>query len=247
MNAADGFIQSSASQRDLPDIHTQIAERENTNPLIEVFQTLLDTTPVGVKFYFDEEIDVECKRPDEPVRFCQAVDHVSKTSNNLLLSKGDISCPAARIALGFEDDPTVLIDCSEKLVEAGRFKNVASAMNALHSMQKIQRKTLSILLSRQNVAPDVYVLKLDPSHFMRLLQAYQREYDHALTVEITGVMPVCGCCSAQTFVTDSVCISFGYEDSREYGNISEDQLVVGIPCSMVAGMLKSLSEMSQHN
>jgi len=60
-------------------------------------------------------------------------------------------------------------------------------------------------------------------------------------------MPICGNCSAQPIVTNDVCISFGCDDSRTYGNIADNELVVGIPFSKVLMILESFTKMKQNS
>ncbi len=222
-----------------------IDAEEISKKIINDFHTLLNTKPIGVKFIFDEKLEINCKRPDEPIRFCQAINQVYKTSNNLLLKNEDISCLAARIALGFEDNPVALYECAKKLVETGKFKDEFSAIHILSGVPKLENKTSSILIFMNGIIPDIYVLKLNPRLFMRFIQAYQKAYSCLLRVNLTCVMPICGNCSVQPFVINDVCISFGCEDSRIFGDIDDNELVVGIPFSKARIILETLAEMNQ--
>ena len=222
-----------------------IDEREASNGMMKSFNDLLHLTPVGVKFYFHEEEGVIYERPDEPIRFCQAVDYVLKTSRNLLLKKGDISCPAARIVLGFEDNEDVLIECAEKLVDAGRFKDEASAIQVLSDVPTIRGDICSVLLSSTGILPDTYIIQSNPSVIMRVVQAYQRAYAQPLRFDVTGVMPVCGNCAVRPFVTNEICVSFGCDDSRKFGDIPDSKLVMGMPFLKAVSALRSLAEMRE--
>lgn len=222
-------------------------EGEASDEIMKSFNDLLHITPVGVKFNFHEEEDMNYERPDEPIRFCQAVDYVLKTSRSLLLKKEDISCPAARIVLGFEDDGDILVECADKLVDARRFRDEASAIQALSDVPTIKGEICSVLLSSTGILPDTYVFHSNPSVIMRVVQAYQRAYAQHLRLDVTGVMPVCGNCAVRSYLTNEVCVSFGCDDSRKYGDIPDDELVMGIPLRKTFSILQALSEMKEHD
>jgi len=239
-NQNDSLFQSYASNR-----LELIDEREASNEMMKSFNDLFHLTPVGVKFYFQKEEGTLYERPDEPIRFCQAVDYVLKTSRNLLLKKGDISCPAARIVLGFEDNEDILIECAEKLVDAGRFKDEATAIQVLLEVPTIRGEICSVLLSSTGILPDTYILQSNPSVIMRVVQAYQRVYAQSLRFDVTGVMPVCGNCAVRPYATNEICVSFGCDDSRKFGDIPNSNLVMGIPFRKALSILQSLSEMRE--
>jgi len=170
---------------------------------------------------------------------------VLKTSRNLLLKKEDISCPAARIVLGFEDNEDVLFECAEKLVDAGRFKDETSAIQVLMEVPTIRGPICSVLLSSAGILPDTYILQLNPSVIMRVVQAYQRAYAQPIRFDVTGVMPVCGNCAVRPYVTNEICVSFGCDDSRKYGDIPDSNLVMGMPFLKAISTLRSLAEMRE--
>jgi uncharacterized protein (DUF169 family) len=221
-------------------------EGEASDEIMKSFNDLLHITPVGVNFNFHDEEGINCERPDEPIRFCQAVDYVLKTSRSLLLKEGDVSCPAARIVLGFEDDGDILVECADKLVDAGRFRDEDTAIQVLTDVPIIRGDICSILLSSTGVLPDTYVFHSNPTVIMRVVHAYQRAYARPLRFDVTGVMPVCGNCAVRSYLTNEVCVSFGCDDSRKYGGIPDNELVMSIPLRKAPPILQSLSEMKEH-
>jgi uncharacterized protein (DUF169 family) len=218
-----------------------------SNKITKAFKELLHLAPVGVNFYFSEDVDIDSERPVEPLRFCQAVERIQQTSRNMLLTKEDISCPAARVVLGFEENDRILTDCAAKLVEARRFNDEGSAIQALMDVPRIRGKTRSVLLSTSGVLPDVYVFYLRPVELMQVVQAYQRVIVQPIRLNVTGVMPVCGNCTVRPYVTNEVDMSFGCEDSREYGGIPDDKLVLSMPFLKAVSTLRSLAEMRVQN
>lgn len=214
-----------------------------SNKLIKEFQELLNLTPVGVNLYFNEDVEMDSERPDESLRFCKSVERVLQTSRNMLLTKEDISCPAAKAVWGFEENDRILAYCADKLVEARRFNDEGSAIQALMDVPRIRGKTHSVLLSASGVVPDVYVFYLRPVEFMLVVQAYQRVIIQPMLLNVTGVTPVCGNCTVRPYVTNEIGISFGCEGSREYGGISDDRLVLDMPFLKAVSTLRSLAEM----
>ena len=153
----------------------------------------------------------------------------------------------ARFVLGFEDNEDILIECAEKLVDAGRFKDEASAIQVLLEVPTIRGAICSVLLSSTGILPDTIILQSNPSVIMRVVQAYQRVYAQPIRFDVTGVMPVCGNYAVRPYVTNEICVSFGCDDSRKFGDIAESKLVMGIPFRKALSILQSLSEMKEHN
>jgi uncharacterized protein (DUF169 family) len=215
--------------------------------IIKSFKKLLKLAPVGVNFFFSNDVEIDYERPEKPLRFCQAVEHVLRTSSNMLLTKEDISCPAAKAVLGFEKIDKCLADCAKELVEAKIFIDQESAIQALMDVPRIRGKTHSILLSASGVLPDVCVFYLRPVEFMQIVQAYQRIIVQPIVLNVTCLMPVCGECTVRPYVTNEIGVSFGCEDSRQYGGIPDDKLVLGMPFLKAVSTLRSLAEMMEQH
>jgi uncharacterized protein (DUF169 family) len=78
-------------------------------------------------------------------------------------------------------------------------------------------------------SPDVIVACLQPQQFMRLLEVYQGVFGEILKADLSGYAAVCGNVAVKAYITEKIALSFGCEDSRQYGGISRDRLIVGIP------------------
>lgn len=218
-------------------------EEEN---VIELARRYLNVEPVAVKFNFSENASADM--PNEPLKYCEAVSRVMKTSKRMLLDCEHISCPAAKEILGFITcNQCKLGECVKELVEKGMFANEEHATKALTSIPKLKMKTQSIVLSTNEKMPDVYIFYLRPREFMKIVQAYQRVRGEELKLDLSGVMSVCGNCTVKPYLTNKVCVSFGCNDSREYGGIMDDRLVVGLPPKTAAVIMHSLMEMMNGN
>jgi uncharacterized protein (DUF169 family) len=81
--------------------------------------------------------------------------------------------------------------------------------------------------------PDVMVCYAQPEAAMRLVRQWQIVYGTKLDIELSTVMSVCGSVVVKAYITGQICMSFGCPDSREYGAIGRDRLVIGLPAHLV--------------
>jgi uncharacterized protein (DUF169 family) len=51
-------------------------------------------------------------------------------------------------------------------------------------------------------------------------------------------MAVCGNVAVRSFILDTLAISFGCPDSRDYGGIAPDQLAMGIPYKLITKLMR---------
>ncbi|MFC1787556.1 DUF169 domain-containing protein [Halobacteriota archaeon] len=218
-------------------------EEEN---IIELARRYLNVEPVAVKFNFSENASADM--PNEPLKYCEAVSRVMKTSKSMLLDGEHISCPAARGILGFRAcDQCTMGDCVKELVENGIFANEEHALKALTSISRLTRRPQSISLSTNETMPDVYIFYLRPMEFMKIVQAYQRLTGEEIKLNLSGIMSICGNCTVKPYLTNQLCVSFGCSESREYGGITDDELVVGLTPEKAALIMQSLMEMMNAN
>jgi len=75
---------------------------------------------------------------------------------------------------------------------------------------------------------------------MEFLKIYQRT-GNSLDVKLSSITAMCGDVAVQTFISKKVCISFGCDDSREYGKVSDEELIVGIPKEKIENLMHMIS------
>jgi len=169
-----------------------------------------------------------------------------ESSGQTLLNGESISCNAAREMLGLADCKHCRIgECVKELVDAGRFMDELAVVKTMSLIPRLRKRLKSILLSTFEDTPEVYVLYLRPEGFMKVVQAYQRITEGELTLNVSGMTPVCGNCTVRPYVTNQVCVSFGCDDSRKYGGIGGEELVVGMPRHMAMTIMFSFLEMEK--
>jgi len=221
--------------------------REKAEFVVGSAKQLLNAKPVGVNFCFTNNT-VTCPHwQAEPLRYCEAVNRVMASSEEIALDGGNISCPAAKEILGLlQCEPCTFGECLKELTEKNKFTSQKFAFKALISVPRLKMKPASIILSANTrKMPDIYIFYLRPYEFMKVVQAYQRVTGEELELNVSSVMPVCGNCTVRPYVTNKVCVSFGCGDSREYGGLREDELVVGMPAQKAELIMQSLVEMEK--
>ena len=188
---------------------------------IQKFQDYFKVTGVGVKFYANG-IDTGDKQFLKDVKFCQAVKLAR--SQQVFLDKDSIVCKGARYALGFDTGT------KEEIVNAIKFKRGVSKEIAERLVDTIPRvKDSAYNYIGLNVdGPNIYIFYMTPKRFMDFLKVYQRTGNN-LEVKLSSLTAMCGDVAAQTLTTRKICISFGCDDSREYGEVADEELIVGIP------------------
>jgi uncharacterized protein (DUF169 family) len=190
---------------------------------IKMFQEYFGVRGVGVKFYtggIDTSSFDFLKLKD--AKFCQAV----KLARNhqILLDRDSIACKGARYALGFEQG------VKEDLVDAIQLKREVSREIAEQLVDNIPRieNSLYTHIGLNVDDPDIFIFYTVPKVFMEILKVYQRNGNN-LEVNLSSITAMCGNVAVQTYLTKKICISFGCNDSRKYGGVADEELIVGIP------------------
>ena len=199
---------------------------------IKSFQEHFGIKGVGVKFY-SEEINTSNLQVLRNVKFCQAV----KTSQNrqVILNKDSITCKGARYALGFEEETKEEITNAIKL-KRGISKEIAEQL--VDNIPRIKNSPYKYIGLNVN-DPDILIFYFSPKRFMEFLKVYQR-IGNSLEVKLSSITAMCGDVAVQTLLTKKICISFGCDDSREYGGIPDEEFIVGIPKDKVEKLIHTI-------
>jgi len=135
----------------------------------KVLKNILGLTyePIAVKFYEDTSTLNGFELPSER-RYCQVLMD-AREGKKLLLTKDNISCPAAAWALSFKEPPLKL---SSGEMPAGMdiFGSPAAAKNTLSTMPRLEMGRYKIVacypLAEAPFEPDVAVMESTPEHLM---------------------------------------------------------------------------------
>jgi uncharacterized protein (DUF169 family) len=198
--------------------------------IIDEFQRTFGSRWTGVKFFFGDPPKGGKYFPEE-TRFCEAISQ-SWSSNNLL-GRGCINCMGANYVFGWEEN------IRDKVIENfHRKRDIAlkEAASIVQGLPRMEGAPTAIGLNGQE-NPDLLVACLQPQQFMRLLTVYQGVFGKKLKAELSGFAAVCGNVAVKAYVSKRISLSFGCQDSRQYGGISRDRLVVGIPYALAHKLL----------
>ena len=198
--------------------------------MVDEFQRIFGSRWTGVKFFFGDPPKGGRYFPEE-TRFCEAISQ-SWSSNNLL-ARGCINCMGANYVFGWEKNSR------DKVIENFQRKrnlSLKDATSIVKSLPQMEVAPIAIGLNGQE-NPDLLVACLQPQQFMRLLTVYQGVFGEKLEVELSGYAAVCGNVAVETYLTKRISLSFGCEDSRQYGGIPRDRLIVGIPYALAHKLL----------
>jgi len=177
-----------------------------------------------VRFY-KEMPDNSDYKTMKGVRFCEAI--VKARFSPVILKGPDISCAGAKYTFGWDHrvGKGIINACCEK-----RHISFNTAKSMLLATPQLEIPPAAIGLNTDG-KPDLLISYPQPKQFMNLLKVFQQYKGGNLTVSLSSIMAVCGNVAVKTYLEGKISISFGCDDSREYGRISRDRLAVGIPYS----------------
>ena len=199
---------------------------------IEQFQDYFGTKGVGVKFYADE-IEPGKMQPLRNVKFCQAVK--CARDQQVFLDRDSIICKGARYALGFDKGT------KGEIVNAIKFKRGVSQEIAEQLVDTIPRieNTAYSYIGLNVDDPDIFIFYMMPKRFMEFLKMYQRT-GNTLAVKLSSITAMCGDIAVQALLTQKICLSFGCDDSREYGGVADAELIVGMPTEQIEQLTQKI-------
>jgi uncharacterized protein (DUF169 family) len=189
-------------------------------------EQVTDTRWIGVKFlkYLSAHRDGS---PRGLLRFCEAVHQAGHAGMDLAPEM--LRCEGARRAFGWRKnrDEALALHLSEK-----------TGMTAARARELVRHvPVLGFPYAGIRVGDcanaDVLVTYARPEAAMRLVRLWEVATGHSLPVEISSIMAVCGNAVAKAYMSQSISISFGCPDSRQYGGIQPDEMVIAVPTGLL--------------
>ncbi len=191
---------------------------------VSQIQNILGDWQTGIKFNSIQSS--EYNSPKKPMKFCEAV--VDSLHTPLVIRKEDIDCVGAQRSFGFyRDDLKLASQITEETNIPTKF-----ILNALNETPVIDHPVENILLgSIEN--PDLKIAFVKPDKITKLILLYAALFEEKPVISPYFFMSICGNIAVQTYITNKICISFGCPESRKHGGILEDEIIVGIPNSLL--------------
>jgi len=179
----------------------------------------------GIKFH-RKNVTHE-KMVTQQMRFCEAIKESS--TGPITLNKELLSCPGALRSFGWS------INGDNRLAENMAQKNGIKKEIALKLIKKVPHleDSVSAVTVGYSEAPDVVVSYSQPAAVMSLVYNWQMVKGIDFEVDISSVMSVCGYVASGAYLMNKVCLSFGCPESRQYGAIGRDRLILGLPAHLI--------------
>jgi uncharacterized protein (DUF169 family) len=192
-------------------------------PLLE---QVTETQWIGIKFlqYLPTSRDgLHC----DVMRFCEAVRQAGHA--RIDLSPEMIRCEGAKRAFGWmrNKDEALARHLSEKTgMDGDRAQELVRQVPVLgYSYAGIRVGDCA------NV--DVLVTYARPEAAMRLVRLWETATGHSLRVDVSSIMAVCGNAVVKAYMSQSISISFGCPDSRQYGGIQPEEMIIAVPTGLL--------------
>ena len=159
----------------------------------------------------------------QEMRLCEAVGRSFVQPIVLLAEK--LGCPGARRAFGLLDDDRAL---AERMAQKSCVP-FDTLRQAIAETPCLPAAVTAISLGAHGGAPDVVVGYVHPSEAMSVLRRWQVVYGTAPAVPLSSFLAICARVVVRAHEQNEICISFGCLDSRRFGDIGSDTLVIGMP------------------
>ena len=188
---------------------------------------------LGLKVNYNKNFSYS---PAKSIRFCEAVNDAFKTP--LLFNPLNLTCFGAKRSMG------LLLDDKELLKHISAETNIAkkTIRKALNDIPKMSTPIHNILMGitdeiEIDTRPDMYIMYIDPKRLTDLTRRYIIETNDYPIVHPYPFLSICGNVFISTFKSARMSVSFGCPESREYGGLKDNQLVVGLPYNQAVQIL----------
>ncbi len=168
--------------------------------------------------------------PADKVRFCEAVSRT--VEGEWILTPESVCCAGAQRCFGWlkGTDRDLAWDLAEKFDVSA-----TTAGTAIADVPTLPERFDAVWVGT-DTAPDVYVSYALPETAMRIVRTWQRIYGKSLPIKVSGIMSVCGSAVVNSYVNHTISLTFGCPDSRRYGGIQPEQLVIALPADLLTKM-----------
>jgi len=200
-------------------------EPSTLNQICKRLSQISSSEWIAVKFQGQSSAPI-----DGPIRFCEAVYKAQK--KNVSLTCDSLCCDGARRCFGWlKDNDMKLAQRLSQKADMGH----DIAYELIRSVPVLNESIIRIALG-MDIQGDVFISYASPESAMKLVRNWQKMTSQNLRVDISGIMSVCGNVAVRSYLEQSISISFGCPDSREYGGIKKEQLVIGLPYNIASSL-----------
>ena len=195
--------------------------------------------PVGVIFHVNNDLQ---NSNGGDYRFCQAVME-ARHGKTVIITKDNISCPAAAAALGLKPLPKNLQDGS-MLCGYGIFKEKEAGINVMNTMPRAEIGKYSAIevkpLAEFLEVPDVVVIEDEAEKLMWIALAYLNENGGRLEFSTSILQAVCVDSVVLPFLSQKINMSFGCYGCRDATDAQPNEALLGFPGSKLKMVTENL-------
>jgi len=203
--------------------------------------------PVAVKLVKTEEEMPSLRQPQTPLRHCQSI-VTARKGRTYLLPLEKQACPDAASILGMSELPPRLAD--------GSMYTAFQKISNLEIAQKMVDQRPSLLvgsikatvvgpLASFPLEPDVVVLSTKPEQTMWVLSALSFFTGERYTFEMSSFNSVCIDATLIPYREQKLNISFTCYGCRAVSDLADEEMMVGIPISLITKVVKGLEELAK--
>ncbi len=168
----------------------------------------LDKSPVSIKLYeYTDEISEELPKIQKKARHCEMVYEAAKNKSKFYATLDENSCTKGATVLGLMD---------------------STLMNTIPKIDPIIEAVGYAPLEESPFVPDSVILYCNPVQIMKIARLLLQTTEKRINSDFGGVSSLCADVVAKPYLTNQSNVSFGCNGSREYTDIDDNELVMGL-------------------
>jgi uncharacterized protein (DUF169 family) len=173
-------------------------------------------------------------KPEREMKFCEAVNYSFQLP--LQINNNTLGCPGARRSFGFDAHTDELI---QKIAENTGIP-ASYIRKTFEDIPVVQTQIDHLVLGipndlEEDITPDLYISYTSPKNIMRLMHRMAKDQSKPMLPPYS-FNSICGIIFSKAYQEQRVMISFGCPESREFGGVKDEEVIVGIPHAL-AGKL----------
>ncbi|MEF8811277.1 MAG: DUF169 domain-containing protein [Bacteroidales bacterium] len=164
------------------------------------------------------------------MKFCEAVDYSFKIP--ILLNKDNLNCPGARRTFGFDPQSNELVKTISENTQIP-LRYIIKALDSIPVIDQVHDLVLGIPGDMEKfLSPDVYIIYTQPKQMTHFIHSIAR-IEKKPFISPYSLLSICGNVFAQSYRQGWISLSFGCPESRNFGGVKNDEVVMGLPYHVV--------------
>lgn len=205
----------------------------------------LKTSPVAVKLIpKGDKVPEGIEKVNEAMRHCQLVDRVRRTGEEFYTLGEDQMCKGGAGAMGLGALPPKVASGEFYYKGLKQFSTQDAAKRTIEMVPTLTpNSTEAVLyapLEKTTFMPDVVVVICNPKQIMLLTQAYMYKTGGRLETSFAGKQSLCSDAVVQVYKEGKIEVTVGCSGSRAYTEITEDEMIMGIPVELLPDVIAGL-------